>query len=357
MEKLTVIWEPGFSGHRLSYVRYLASYADASAIPYVVATTTAARKSSEWIEQGLESHESFCGSNLSEVLQEIDHPSGDIDLIVPDADKQLWAILVNMFRLSKKSTVTLLIMRPYILPTFSSATKGLMKHGLLLAMRLLGQIARVKVRVFGLSNTVKDSSQLAGIFGMTMIFDPCEFQPQLTRDELGIPEDVNKDKIILMIGDLSDRKHISDVIHAGVDDAHENATLALVGRFRPDFDEKLIQLARNCGSIYMRDGYISNVEFDSWINIADAVLVLHRNPEASGVAIKAAKAGTHIIVGGNTATIQAIEYLTTNVTVCGDVSSKSIMMSIDVALGQSAEKMPSRRNLLSPDEWSALLLP
>ncbi len=142
-----------------------------------------------------------------------------------------------------------------------------------------------------------------------VFFDP----PTSSRDEWlrGNGLDPAR-KWIVVIGELSERKCIRELMEAILSDQLRESrwSLLAVGKISAGLASDLRMLAeQNPDLIAVREGFVPDQEFDTWIAHADAVSVLHRNEASSGVLLKSWAAGACVLAGGAESVLSAAQTL------------------------------------------------
>jgi len=345
-----IIWEPNPSGHRLSYVRYLAQWLNEMGFAHVIGTTEAAVNSTQWEKQGLNNYPHFVTSNLDTI--EVDLPPGFAfaKFIIPDCDNKLIELLRNYSKL-RRHEFTLLVMRPRPIAGRFGRTKYYLK---ILSLGLIKFKYR-NTHIFALSSIGMKLPKPMTFLGISELQDPCEWSPGLTRRQLGLDENHDQANIFLVAGELSSRKYLPEILTAWISGVAEQNLLVLAGTLSQNLDENLIQDARKIANIHFVEGYIGNTEFDSWIDEANYVFVLHKNAGSSGVAIKAAFGGTTILVGGDTSIRDIVSQMTNNFAICDPVSSESIKFLVENVMSTTSATEDGSISLISPSQWSEAL--
>lgn len=292
-----VIAEVDGSGHRFWYVslmlRWLALNAASADISLV--TTRAAQDLPEWQEFIAGPHR----EDVDVVLVESRNASIDIvalllegpsaKLVIPDGDQWLGVLAKAAVIRHFRPQGTLLIMRPFRARGIGGTTRHLGKLALIKSLAVLSPRLRV-LRLAPGGTRTSDSGWIG---------DPVEFNPRdVAREDWYARYGLTADRQYLAVmGDLTQRKFVPELLKAFETEPVGNWHLALVGRLGAQ--EKALVAARPTTARYsVIEGLASDQDFDTWIMQADAVAVLHRNEGASGILGKCAAAGVPVMVGG-----------------------------------------------------------
>jgi hypothetical protein len=346
-----VIWEPNPSGHRLSYVRYLAQWLQSNQIPFIIGSTEDSLKSPQWDKQGLDEYPYLLASGLVNFSKILPEQFNKATVIIPDCDNKIIELLRN-FKTLKKHKFSLLVMRPRPIDGRFGRLKFLLKIG---TLGLIKTFYR-NTRIFSLSSPGLKLPVALKTLQTIELLDPCEWAPGLSRRELGLNANHEYANIFLVAGELSSRKHLPELLSAWVSGIEMQNILVLVGTLSPTIDQDLVQKARTTENVIFVDGYIGNTEFDSWIDISNYVFVLHKNAGSSGVALKAAIGGTTIIVGGDNSIKNIVGQITTNFAICEPVTPEAIK-ALTYSVGrEQSEPAHAKSVLILPAQWSKLLV-
>lgn len=152
------------------------------------------------------------------------------------------------------------------------------------------------MQVLSLESTAGTQQNLMRRLGVTVALDPVSYAPAAS---VGLDwleaNGVRTDRpVALVIGDLSERKRVPQILQAWERSARRTS-LVLVGRPSPATQAVLDRIA-NTDGLYVRTGVVSDGEFDAWIGSVDVVFAVHSNPGPSGVLLKAWAAGVSAVV-------------------------------------------------------------
>jgi hypothetical protein len=212
-------------------------------------------------------------------------------VVVPDGE---WLVR-DFAALPADTRGAVLLLRAHPQPGVAGTIRFLAKGFLLWRMRrrLPG------VRVFSLESTSTSQHPLMARLGIGVALDPVEFEPSSAagQDFLaanGVPTDR---PVALVIGDLSERKHVLEIVSAW-ERCGDSVVLALVGTPSVGVRAAIERLtaAGTRDALQVRFGTVSDEEFDTWIASVDAVFTIHTNPGPSGVLLKTWAAGSTAIV-------------------------------------------------------------
>jgi glycosyltransferase involved in cell wall biosynthesis len=217
-------------------------------------------------------------------------------------------------------------------------------HGSVLRMRPLrekGFEARVRFIAKTIVWKIVDSLHVGlGVFSLAPVAlrrleipDPVTFRPpSIDRDAWlqrhGLDPSL---RWLLVLGELSERKHVPELIRAfdteiarrtrwgmvAVGTLNDAARRSLGGRLRIDDDR-----------FHLKEGFVSDADFDSWVALADCAAVLHKNEASSGVLLKCWAAGTDVMVGGARSVVEAARQLGINRREVGTVTSESVLAAL-----------------------------
>jgi hypothetical protein len=304
-----VIVELDGSGHRFWYVSLLIHWlVDNVVLPDIsLITTHLAQGRPEWDEfMGANLH----ASRLNVVL--VEDPRATMDaiatlqreemarLVITDGDRWLARLVTAMVIQRLKPRGSILIMRPYRAHGIRGAARHFTKRALMTTIGVLtNDFSVLKLAPNG--SPVPDRN---------WVNDPVEFHPRdVTRPAWYEFHGLALDRrYLVVLGDLSHRKFILELVDAFdrqfVDDWH----LMLVGRL--DAPERNYFATHSTPTrVSVIEGFISDEDFDTWIDQADAVAVLYRNEGASGVLGKCAVAGVPVLVGGTKSVLDSARLL------------------------------------------------
>jgi len=291
------------------YVRLMAEYARAGCIPCRLHTKITSRETVEWRVQGLEGYPHSFSQSFADVFKAASTESEYIPkLVVPEADRILPQLL-GQWKAVHNSLISLLIMRPRATQSLKSQINYFIKLVFLATIRF----SFSQVKIFAETSQGTNLPLLCRALGIKPLVSPFEWNPGMELDELGLlPEQMGK-TLFLVAGDLSQRKYISEIIHAWDAIKPERAILVLVGKISPNLEQELSKMITCNDSIIHCNKYVSNKIFDSWIDEADYIFLLHKNAANSGVAQKASLSKKAIVIcGGNKAHISAIQNMMPN---------------------------------------------
>jgi glycosyltransferase involved in cell wall biosynthesis len=134
-----------------------------------------------------------------------------------------------------------------------------------------------------------------------------EFAPEVTmsraeaRLKLGVPRD---ERMFLCLGFLSVHKGIDRVLRAFASAAPASSRLWIVGEaMRPDEEtrrhiEMLHGIAAGTENVEMRERFVDNEEFDTWLRAADYAVLAYRSAASSSVIPRAQLLGARVIGSG-----------------------------------------------------------
>ena len=350
-QKKLIVWEPNGGGHRFMYVKFIARYALANGIPFEIYTTTEAIALPEWKVHGLDAYPHGTGESLADIVKVISlEPEYNCLLIVPDADRWLLQCMGQWNSLHRLS-LSLLIMRPVAGKSLSSRINHLAKLALLATIRL----TFTRVSIFALTSHGMRLPTPYRALGIKSLFDPVEWNPTMNRGELGLTQDQLSKTLFLVAGELSERKYILEIVAAWDSVKPNKALLVLVGRVSTTIASELDNLINSNHTILYIDDYVSNEAFDSWINAADYVFVLHRNVASSGVSHKASLSSHATVVCGglqsNVHSIQSLGARYTNLETISIDSISNFFNDFDHHLKHEGMQL----NLNNPKTWAEVL--
>jgi len=290
------IYEPRSDGHRLDYVSLLVDHLRAANKAHVVVTTRQVLDSVEWRSKQSLRGVTICetvGRRLEpDLLRRVRDDGGT--LVIPDGDKHLARVVLSPRALPR---TRLLVMRghpqPGIRANFVFAAK--------LLVVAFGRLRR-QLTLLSLEATHHTQERSLQALGVRAVLDPVTLRPLTTAREdwklrMGLAETT---EVVAVIGDLSERKSIMEVLQAWDQSLPSSRVLALVGT--PSESARLAfeaHAARHPANYFLRLEYVSDEEFDGWIQVADCVLMAYTDEASSGVLLKCAAAGTPVIVAGS----------------------------------------------------------
>ena len=223
--------------------------------------------------------------------------TGDRQLLVPDAEAALWPLLTA--RIDRSTAVTAVLMR---------MNRGVGPRGAAayVAKILLAGALRVRwrrqLRLLALVAAGTGGSLPLRWAGIGLVHDPVRFQPAETdpaaaRRYLGLPA---QPPILAVVGPLSGRKCVPELIEAWMT-AGAPGLLLLAGTATPDVAEAV----RRAGPversrIVLRDEYVDDRDFDTYLAASDVAVLLYRNRGSSGVLGKALAADCDVITSTST---------------------------------------------------------
>ena len=295
------VLEPHAAGHRFWYVQLIA---DAAPDGCVLVTTPAGAESTEFAQ-----HLGSC-QLVTEVSADsatdignwfrnalVRGTAGD-HVLVPDAEAALWPLLTT--NLDRSTAVTALLMR---------MNRGFGPHGAAVyaAKLVLAGALRVRwggrLRVLALVPAGTRDSLPLRLAGIGLVHDPVRFEPTQTdpstaRRHLGIPADL---PIFSVVGPLSARKCIPELIEAWATGGPPPGLLLLAGTAGPEIAEAVRRAGPPERSrIVLRNGYVDDRDFDTYLAASDVAVLLYRNRGSSGVLGKALAADCDVITSTTT---------------------------------------------------------
>ena len=296
--------EPASSGHRLWYVRLLA---DAAAGSCTLLTTPPVPASVEF-----ELH--LAGADLR---TETVTPAGDrgrgwyraalaraaavpgSSVVMPDAEAALLPLLGA--RAGGVRAITVVLMRTTRGPGLRGLAVFVAKLLLVAALRLRW---RSRLRAFALLPPGSELRPLHRLAGLRAVHDPvrfapAEYDPAAARDRLGLP---TQGQVFAVIGPLSDRKSVPEIIDAWRS-ARRPGVLLLAGTAPPTVAAAAAE-AGPAAPIVLRDGYLSDEDFDTYLVATDVALLLYRNRGSSGVLAKAVAADCDVLTSTTTPAVR-----------------------------------------------------
>ena len=221
-------------------------------------------------------------------------------LVIPDADTWLVPLLAARFRAVRPLRGSILLMRSQ--PNFELGSK--LRHVLKKALLVVLRIVHPRLVISSLAAVGQPGER-------SVVLDPVAYAPaEHPRDEWLVAHDLDPARRwLVVLGEVSERKCIGLVLDALLRPAAEQAGWALLVIGKPSNAELAERLAtlgtEHPGRIVFRNSFVSDVEFDTWVTVADAVSVLYKNEGSSGVLLKCWAAGATVIVGGSESVLTA----------------------------------------------------
>jgi hypothetical protein len=225
-------------------------------------------------------------------------------LVIPDADQWAWDLVWAGLSARSKIHGCALLMRPTPGASLASRARHLLKS-------VLWRMARVVHPNLNVFHLVAASN---GQGPESVVEDPVSYYPQITtRESWLLRNGVDPIKRwLVVLGELSERKSLLEIISALKMNHMQggNWGLLAIGRASPEMESLLesSMSSEDC-SVHYRDCYLTDEDFDTWISVADAVAVLHKNEGSSGVLLKCWAAGAPTLVGGAKTVVEAAELL------------------------------------------------
>jgi len=220
--------------------------------------------------------------------------------VITDGDRWLARLVTAMVIHGLKPRGSILIMRPYRAPGIRGAVRHFTKLAVMTSIDVLTRDFRV----------LKLAPNGSRVSDLSWVNDPVEFHPrEVARQAWYEPHGLAVDhKYLVVLGDLSRRKYVLDLVAAFDLQLVDNWHLVLVGKLG---DEERDYFAKHSAPtrVSVFEGFISDEDFDTWIAQADAVAVLYRNEGASGVLGKCAVAGVPVLVGGTKSVLDSARLL------------------------------------------------
>jgi hypothetical protein len=306
----TLIVEPNPDGHRLWYVRLLIDHIKQRTLPPpCVVTTETAPRSIEWaVHLG----------NPPHMVSPIDRKgnwtaatarllaSSSSPFIVPDGDSIIQHLLkyaIYKAFSSRRPRGVILLMRMHPHPTLVGLVRFLAKVIVVLLMRAWAP----DIKVATLESRLSQQHRLVKALGIPAVPDPVYYMPSSSMGpswlaqhglDRGLPT-------FLIIGELSERKSVPEILQAWTNCQPAAAQLVLVGRPTDAIRTYLQGMdSAQSSSVKLFDEYLPDSAFDTWIGSAQYVFVLHKNEGSSGVLLKCAAAGTAVIAGGSRSVVE-----------------------------------------------------
>lgn len=293
-----LIVEPNSEGHRLYYVRLLIDECDTRGRKVTVLTTSEAVRSEQWqvhLGQRYDRLEVQVAESFG--LVEISRTSAKIGAsvtILPEGDLHLLPLLRHGW--TGTGTLNVLVVRPEAGAkagvTWTQPVRSFVKQVLIWAAD-----RRPHMKVFALrSPLAKRRMQLRWVPDPVTLTCTQEDRKSM-RATLGAE---GNRYWFGIFGAISRRKNVPLVLQAITD--QPNVGLLLAGSLDPqvaiEIEPLIERFVANGGKIFFLPGTVSEVEFDSAIAAVDCVIAAHSNEGPSGVLLKAASAGTQLLVAG-----------------------------------------------------------
>jgi hypothetical protein len=297
---LRLVVEPNMSGHRFNYVRILVEYAREREIPIALLTTESghvgylAKVSGEArdVRTFVTASETPSVAEVARISRKI----GPSHVIVPSGD---WAALGLLLTAGWHGSGHLRIL---VIREFGQGRPGsLIACGKTSLRKLIFTIVGLQRRVT-IALLTSPISPTTGL--LARVPDPIEFEPSpRVIDELREKHDISSAVYWFAVaGGIDERKSIPLVM-----DALSLATKRVarpIGLILAGFQSPQVKShAEECGPkmglrIVQADRQLTSTELDSFIAIADCVILAHTNDSPSGILGKAAKRGGTILAAG-----------------------------------------------------------
>jgi hypothetical protein len=240
-------------------------------------------------------------------------------VVIPEGDGWLLPLLRTALLRRRRVQGSLLVMRP----GRARGLTPLVRHGAKLLSLAAVRLAHPSLQAFGLAAAPDRVTQLP---------DPVRFSPRVVDRAtwLSLLGCDARLRWLLVIGELSDRKCVPEIARA-VSDLPSGDGWGLVAVGKPD--EHCRGLLQDLAShqpdrFVFSDRYLTDCEFDTWVSIADAVAVVHRNEGSSGVLLKSWVAGTPVVVGGAKSVVDAVHRLGANAVVIQGITAPEIRSAL-----------------------------
>jgi len=260
-------------------------------------------------------------------------------VVVPDGDRWLPSLFMLSLVMRWRLVGCVLILRPTPDRSTRSRMASVTKHLLRSALARLSPA----LRVFDLA--AAPTGDLCG----DVVLDPIAFAPlSLPREEwLARHQLACSARVALLIGDISERKCVGELVDAVRLSQMPGLILVAVGRPTPAI-RSIFAAAERLGDERVRviEGFISNEEFDTWVAIADAVCVVNRYEGSSGVLLKAWAAGTPLLVGGSWSVIAAARAL-------GAARIETLSLQPEVLVLRLQEAVSTERAHVATEVWES----
>jgi hypothetical protein len=295
------ILEPRAAGHRLWFVRLLG---DAAPGRCILVTTGDGLASVEFDRHlrasGVATEVVECparrlGGWFAEALART-RPDADCPVVVPDAEAALLPLLFTQVRIP---AVTIVLMRMHR----GDGPRGAAVYaGKLLLAGALKVRWRGRLRVLALLPAGATDRLALRLAGIGVVHDPVRFRPVTmdaasSRHHLGLPVG---ERIFAVLGPLSGRKCVLELIEAWSGGGIPGLLL-LAGAAPPGIAEAVRRAGPPGRSrIVLRDRYVDDEEFDTYLAATDVAVLLYRNRGASGVLGKALAADCDVLTSANT---------------------------------------------------------
>lgn len=303
------VLEPRSGGHRLWYVRLIA---DAAPDRCTLVTTADCLRSTEFTLH-------LGSSQLS--TEVVDRVPGDGGrwfmaalaiapqrrgaIIVPDAESALRHLLTA--RVHRPTAMTAVLMR---------MNRGVGPRGAVVfaAKLALAVVLRLRwgrrLRLIALLPAGSTRSPALRLAGVGMVHDPVRFQPWTTdpdaaRRRLHLPAGM---PIFSIVGPLSERKCVLEVIEAWTSADSPPGLLMLAGTATPEVVEAVDRAGPPSEScIVLRDQYVDDAQFDTYLTASDVAVLLYRNRGSSGVLGKALAADCDVLTSVRMPPVRAVD--------------------------------------------------
>lgn len=225
-------------------------------------------------------------------------------LVVPDGDQWAWDLITARASIGPSLRGCILLMRP--VP--NAALKSRAKHIVKSILWRTAKTAHPGLSILSLVPARKSSAS------SRHVEDPIVFRPSETTREAWLKSqgaDPNRHWLVVL-GELSSRKCLKEIVAAISSASVKSAGWGLIAIGRADSETAYLlgkALRLSDVSVVYDDRFLTDSDFDTWISVADAVAVLHRNEGSSGVLLKCWVAGTPVLVGGARTVIDAAHSL------------------------------------------------
>jgi glycosyltransferase involved in cell wall biosynthesis len=259
-------------------------------------------------------------------------------LVVPDGDKWMPGLCILSLWMRRSLVGSVLILRPTPVHSAKSRLAALTKRSL---RRVLARWSP-DMTVFELVAAPTNSNS-------NILLDPIAFAPAVVDREAWMIRHklARSSRVALVIGDISERKCVAELAEAARLSDLPGLVLVAVGRPTPAI-RSVFALAHSVGDkrVCLLENFISDQEFDTWIAVADAVCIIHRNEGSSGVLLKAWAAGTPVLVGGASSVVQAARTL-------GAARIEAPSLHPEVLVHQIEKAVSTQRSHVAVNEWES----
>ncbi len=293
----TLVVQPNMDGHRFNYVRLLLESVEDAAL-IVLATTPEGlatyREKTGDVEGPLMV---FCSAAPSvREIEVLGRRIGADTVVVLDGDAYCPRLLARG-GWRGRGVLRLLVMREYGQPRRigdSAAVRTLAKRALFTASHAL---PRVEVAILA-SAARRDGGRIP------RVQDPISYAPDAsTADRLWANVRLADDMHwCLVVGKIDSRKNIgmvAEAISLAQSLSHARLGLVLAGSQSSDVRPEVDHARALSLTLVVDDRHLSERELDSYIDLADIVVLAHSNDGPSGIMGKAAAAGKKILAAGS----------------------------------------------------------